>query len=53
MVSIQSPTRKLQKRGRKIVEDDKYFEDGENKIIALKQQLKLCEDRGAPVEERK
>jgi len=37
--SDQSPTRKLHKRGRKIIEDDKYFEDGEKKINELKELL--------------
>jgi hypothetical protein len=47
-----SPTRKLHKRGRKIIEDSKYYEDGEKKINELKDLLDKKQQLGASVKER-
>ena len=44
--------KKLHKRGRKMVEDSKYYEDGEKKIAELKNLLKCASEKGISTEER-
>lgn len=51
-MSDTSPGRKLHKRGRKIIEDKKYYEEGERKINELKDLLDNSHKLGYSVKER-
>ena len=50
--SDRGDERVLHKRGRKIIEDNKYYEEGEKKINELKDLLEKSHKLGYSVKER-